>query len=60
MGCCHTVSLYLLVRQDQSTRSVPYESVWSDTEKDRQTDTEGESTTDTVGTVTNGFHYKGS
>lgn len=51
MGC-HTVSLYLLVRQDQS--SVAYESVWSDTEKDRQTDTEGESTTDKVGAVTDG------
>lgn len=37
MGC-HVVSLYLLVRQDQSTRSVPYASVRrSNTEKDRDT-----------------------
>lgn len=39
MSRYRSVCLYLLVRQDQS--SVPYESVWNDTEKG-QTDTEGE------------------
>lgn len=34
MSRYRSVSLYLLVRQDQS--SAPYESVWNDTEKDRQ------------------------